>query len=152
VAYTTAEARRQLLDALAEAADDLGVALAALSEAYELLDEAMADRLEQELFRPLQAAYGRAKRTHVEFAARHDLPPHEFEAAVHGAPGKGVKGFLDSAVTAIGSADLKLATLQDSMMPIEVGDTELRAGLEQVRSAIGDLRARAHQIVRTFGR
>lgn len=152
MAYKTADARQQLLDALAEAADDLGVALAALSEAYELLDENSGDRLEQALFRPLQAAYGRAKRTHVEFAARHDLPTRTFEAAVHGAPGRGVKGFLDSAVQAIGAADLKLATLQDSMMPIEVGDAELRAGLEQVRSAIGNLGARAHELVRTFGR
>jgi len=57
-----------------------------------------------------------------------------------------------SRLQAIGSADLKLATLQDSMLPVEVGDAELRAGLEQVRSAIADLRARAHELVRTLGR
>lgn len=152
MAYTTADARKQLLDTLADAAEDLGVALASLTEAYEMLDESTGDRVEQELFRPVQMAYGRAKRTHAEFAERHQLVGREFEAPVPGAPSKGVKGFLDSAVQAIGSADLKLATLQDSMLPVEVGDAELRAGLEQVRSAIADLRARAHELVRTLGR
>jgi hypothetical protein len=152
VAYTTADARQQLLDTLAEAADDLSVALAAISEAYELVDEATGDRVESELFAPLQAAYGRAKRTHAEFAARYELPAREFQSPGQGAPGRGVKGFLDSGVQAISAADLKLATLQDSMLPIEVGDAELRAGLEQVRIGIADLRAHAHELVRTLGR
>jgi hypothetical protein len=152
VPYTTADGRQQLLDTLADAAEDLGVALAALTEAYELLDETTGDRVERELFRPVQAAYGRAKRTHADFAARHGLPGRTFEPPVPGAPGRGVKGFLDSALLAVGAADLKLATLQDSMLPIEVGDAELRAGLEQIRTVVGDLRARAHELVRTLGR
>jgi hypothetical protein len=45
-----------------------------------------------------------------------------------------------------------LATLQDSMLPVEVGDPELRADLEQVRSLLQGLGARAQQIMRTFGR
>ena len=45
MAYTTAEARQQLLDDLAHAVDEIGVALAALGGAYELLDEHTADRL-----------------------------------------------------------------------------------------------------------
>jgi hypothetical protein len=152
VAYTTADARRQLLDTLADGAEELGVALASLSEAYEMLDEASAERMEEQLFRPVQAAYGRAKRTHAEFAERHELQGREFPSPVPGAPSKGAKGFLDAAMQAIGAADLKLATLQDSMLPVEVGDPELRAGLEQVRSAIADLRARAHELLRTLGR
>ena len=150
--YTTADARQQLLETLADATEDLGVALAALTEAYELLDEGTGARVERELFRPVQTAYGRAKRTHAEFAARHELPGRAFEPPVPGAPGRGVKGFLDSAVQEVSAADLKLATLQDSMLPVEVGDAELRAGLEQVRSIIGDIRARAHELVRTLGR
>ena len=150
--YTTADARQQLLDTLAEATDQLGSAVAALSEAYESLDDATADRLEQQLFRPVQAAYGRAKRTHAEFANRHDLPEHVFKPAVPGAPSRGVRGFLDDAVQSVASADATLATLQDSMLPVEVGDPELRAGLEDVRSRLGDVGENARRLTRTLGR
>jgi hypothetical protein len=152
VAYKTADARLQLLDSIAQAIERIASTLALLSEAYEQLDEAGADRLEGQLFRPVQAAYGRAKRTHAEFAARHDLPGRVFEPANVVAPARGVKGFLDAALKAIGEADLTLATLQDSMLPVEVGDAELRAGLEQVRGLLGDLGGRAHEFVRTLGR
>lgn len=150
--YTTAQARGQLLDTVAQATEELGIALASLGEAYEQLDEANAERLEQEIFRPTQMAYGRAQRTYMEFADRHDLPGRAFEPASPGAPSQGPKGFLDNAVEAIGKADSALATLQDSMLPIEVGDAELRAGLEQVRKLLGDLRGRVHQLERTLGR
>jgi hypothetical protein len=152
VPYTTADARQQLLDTVAEAADALGSALASLSEAYELLDEGNADRMEEALFRPVQTAYGRARRTHADFAARHGLPGREFTPATAGAPSKGARGFLDSAVAAIGHADQLLATLQDSMLPIEVGDAELRADLEDVRSRLGGLGTRARELERTLGR
>jgi hypothetical protein len=152
VPYSTADARQQLLSSLAEAADELGAALASLSEAYEQLDEGSADTVEEQLFRPVQMAYGRAKRAHAAFAERHDLPGRTFESSIAGAPSKGVKGFLDSAVQAIGNADRVLATLQDSMLPVEVGDAEVRADLEQVRSLLQGLSAREHEIVRTFGR
>jgi hypothetical protein len=150
--YTTADGRKQLLDALAQAADEIGVALAALGEAYELLDERTAERLEGELFRPVQSAYGRAQRTYAGFAARHDLPAHTFESAPQGAPSTGVKGFVEAAVEAAGRADGELAALQDSMLPIEVGDAELRAGLQEVRELLGELRGRARELVRTLGR
>jgi len=152
VAYTTAEARQQLLDALADAIDEIGIALASLGEAYELLDEHTAEQLEAALFRPVQMAYGRAQRTHAEFADRHDLPRRAFEPASPGAPSLGVKGLLDVAVEAGERADGVLASLQDSMLPVEVGDAPLRAGLEDVRRLIGDLRARARELVRTLGR
>lgn len=150
--YTTAQARQQLLDTLAAATDEIGGALASLGEAYEQLDEANADRLEQELFRPVQMAYGRAQRTHTAFADRSGLPGHTFESATPGHPSQGVKGFLDGAMEAIGKADGELSTLQDSMLPVEVGDPELRAGLEEVRTLLGTLRERARQFVRTLGR
>jgi hypothetical protein len=38
------------------------------------------------------------------------------------------------------------------MLPVEVGDAELRAGLGEVRTLLGDLPARAHEFVRTLGR
>jgi hypothetical protein len=43
-------------------------------------------------------------------------------------------------------------TLQDSMLPVEFGDADLRAGLESVRTLLGDLRSRARELVRTLGR
>jgi hypothetical protein len=38
------------------------------------------------------------------------------------------------------------------MLPVEVGDAELRAGLEQVRTLLGTLPGRARQFMRTLGR
>jgi hypothetical protein len=152
VSYSAADARRQLLDTLAQAIDELGLALAALTEAYEMLDENAATQLEQSLFRPVQGAYGRAKRTHSEFAERHELATRQFEPAAPGAPARGVRGFLDSAVQAVTSADTTLATLQDSMLPVEVGDPQLRAGLEGVRALLGGVGASARELLRTLGR
>jgi hypothetical protein len=152
MAYRAADARQQLLDDVAEATNQIGLALAALGEAYEQLDEYNADKLEEELFRAVQVAYGRAKRTHTEFAQRHGLPTRTFESASPGLSSQGVKGFLEIAVDAVGAADRGLATLQDSMLPVEVGDAELRAGLMEVRELLGGIRERARELVRTLGR
>jgi hypothetical protein len=152
VAYTNAEAQQDLLDIVAEAIDELAVALAALGEAYELLDDQHADELEAQLFRPVQTAYGRAKRTYAAFADRMSLPARGFDPATPGAPSTGAKGFVENAVKAVGAADVVLSTLQDSMLPVEVGDRELRAGLGEVRELIAPLPGRARQVVRTIGR
>jgi hypothetical protein len=151
MSYTTADGRRQILDELAEAADQIGVALAALGEAYEHMDERSADRLEEELFRPVQASYGRAKRTHTDFAGRHGLPVHTFEQPGVRLP-TDARGSIEHAVDALGSADERLSTLQDSMLPVEVGDPELRAGLSEVRELIAPVPGRAREVVRTLGR
>jgi hypothetical protein len=152
MAQTTAEVRQQLLDTLAEATNEIGFALASLGEAYERLDDQTADTLEQELFRPVQIAYGRAQRTHAGFADRHGLPGRTFERVSPGAPSQRVKDLIDSAVEAVGRADSTLATLQDSMLPVEYGDPELRAGLEDVRNHVGGIRRRARELERTIGR
>lgn len=152
MAYDSGQARRELLDDVASAADDLGVALAALGAAFEVLDDYNAERLEEELFRPIQSAYGRAQRTHREFAERRGLPMRKFDAASAGLPSQGVKGFLDAAVNATVRADRTLAQLQDSMRPVEVGDAELRAGLSEVRRLIADAPRRASELVRGLGR
>ena len=129
MAYTSAEARQELVDALAEAIDRIGVALAALGAAYEQLDEHNADRLEAELFGPVQRAFGRAKSTYSQFADRHGLTSRAFGATSPGIPSTGAKGFIDNAVDAVAEADQALSELQDSMLPAEVGDPELRAVL-----------------------
>ena len=152
MAYDSGEARRDLLDAIAVATDELGSALAALGAASEQLDEHSGDRLEEQLFRPVQLAYGRARRTHAGFAERHGLPGRAFDPATAGAPSHGVKGFLDAALAAVAEADAELADLQDSMRPVEVGDAELRAGLSEVRELLADLGPRGREFLRTFGR
>jgi hypothetical protein len=150
---TTLEARQQLLDTLAEATDELGSALAALGAAYEQLSEYLADELEEKLFRPVQLAYGRGKRTYAEFAARHGLATRKFEPPPSpGLPSTGAKGFIDNALAAVGKADNALATLQDSLLPVEVGDPELRAALADLRELVGGLTQQARELVRTIGR
>jgi hypothetical protein len=150
--YTAAEGRQQVLDALAAAADELAVALALLSEAYEHLDERAAERLEELLFQPIQSAYGRAKRVHASFAQRYELPAHAFQSPSQVAPSSAAKGLIEAAVDAAARADATLAGLQDSMLPVEVGDAELRAGLSEVRELVAGARARARELVRTLGR
>jgi hypothetical protein len=152
VSYIAREARQELLDTLGEAIDEIADSLAALGEAYEQLTTLPADRLEEELFRPVQAAYGRAKQTHAGFAQRQDLPARTFVPANPGLPSTGIRGFVDSAVASAAEADAVLADLQDSMMPVEVGDPELRAGLAEVRELLGAVPGRAREFVRTLGR
>jgi hypothetical protein len=149
---TTVEARQELLDTLAEAIDDVGLALVSLGAAYEQLDVTHADDLEEQLFRPVQRAYARGRRTHAEFAASHGLPGRTFEPASAGLPSTGARGFIDNAVVAVGKADNELVTLQDSLLPVEVGDPELRAGLSELRGLVGDLTRRAREVTRTIGR
>jgi hypothetical protein len=152
MAYASQQARQDLLASVAEATDELGRALAALGDAYDLLDERTADLLEEQLFRPLQTAYGRAQRTHAAFAARHDLEGRSFEPTGPGAPSRGVREFVETAADAVTEADDILADLQDSMLPVEVGDAELRAGLAEVRELLDPLPERGAQLLRGFGR
>jgi hypothetical protein len=152
MAYAISEARQQLLDTVAEAADELGFALACLAEAYDKLDEHNGDRLEQALFGPVQRAYGRAKRSHAEFAARHGLARRGFEQASAGVSSTGAPGYVERAVDAVGEADRALAELQDSMLPVEAGDQALRTELADVRDRLAGLPARARELRRTLGR
>ena len=150
--YSSAEARGELLDSLATAIGQLDLAVDALGEAYELLDEASAERLEDTLFRPLQSALARARHTHGEFAERHRLtaalpalpppgpPPHDGRAAI------------ERAVHAVAVADETLAALGDSDYVLEVGDVALRAGLAEVRLSLDPLPVAARALERTRGR
>jgi hypothetical protein len=152
MAYASQEARQDLLASIAEAIEELARAMAALGDAYDQLDERTADVLEEQLFRPAQAAYARAQRTHGAFAERHGLAGRTFDAVSSGAPSRGTRAFVEEAVEAIEEADHVLAELQDSMMPVEVGDPELRAGLADVRERLGALPERARRLLSTLGR
>src|SRR5918998_4080626 len=152
MAYTAAEGRQELLEGLAEAIERIGVALADLGAAYEQLDEHNADRLEEELFGPVQKAYGRAKSAHAGFAERHGIGSRTFASASPGIPSTGARGFIDSAVYAVTEADSELSALQDADVLTEVGDVELRTTLAQVRELLGGVRQRARELERTLGR
>jgi hypothetical protein len=152
MAYTASEGRQELLDTIAQAVGELALASTCLSEAYEQLDEDSGDRLEEEVFRPVQAAYGRAKRAHSEFAGRHGLGGDASEQQPAGLPSQGAAGFIERAADAVSAADHTLAELQDSMLPVEAGDEELRAALRSIREPIGEVPARAAQFLRGLGR
>ncbi len=144
--------RRELLDGLGVAIAELEFAIASLGEAYEQLDTASADRMEEQLFRPLQLAIGRAKRTAAGFAERSGLsvPVRAADPPAH--PSVGARAFIDAAVQAAGKADLALVEIQDSPWLVEVGDTELRAGIADVRLQIGGVAAAARELARVLGR
>ncbi len=151
MSYSTADAREQVLDELASAAEHLGTAVSRLGEAYEEMDEQSADQLEQELFRPLQAAYGAARRAHAEFSARYGISARPPEESSPGLPA-GPRDEIERAAEEIRTADETISQLQDSMLPVEVGDQELRAGLTRVRELIAPLPARSRELLRTLGR
>src|ERR1044072_1884249 len=89
MAYASQEARQDLLASIAEAIDEVGRAMAALGDAYDQLDEHTADVLEEQMFRPAQAAYARAQRTYSGFAERHGLEGRAVRAASAGRVGGG---------------------------------------------------------------
>ena len=148
-----ADARQDLLDALAEAIGELGLALATLGEAYELLDENSQDRLEEQLFgpdpeglRPRPAHLRQLRRAgapaqpHVHRALRRRRTPVT-RASTSTAPSRrSIEG------------EERLIELQDSMMPVTYGDPELRAGLAEVREFVAAARERSHDFMRTLGR
>jgi hypothetical protein len=149
---TTLEAREEILAKLAVATDQIALATACLGQAYELLDDASAERLESELFRPVQRAYGRAQRVHAQFAQRVGLPARQFAPLAAGVPSQGVKRFVERAAETATLADATLADLQDSMLPIEAGDAELRSGLAEIRELLDGVPSRVRGFLRTFGR
>jgi hypothetical protein len=150
--YTTVEARQKILSDMAIATEQIAVSMAALGEAYEQLDEHAADVLEEQLFRPVQQAYGRIQRTYSEFAGRSGLPGRSFAPSTPGPQSQSIQTLIDRAVLASGEADQTIAELQDSMLPVEVGDTQLRAGLSQAREALAAVPVRARALTRTVGR
>ena len=97
-------------------------------------------------------AYGRAKRTHAEFAGRHGLEAATFEPQPTGLPSQGAAGFVAAAVEAADAADRGLAGLQDSMLPVEAGDEELRAGLKSVREPLAGVPGKARAFLSGLGR
>ena len=149
---TDLEVRQGVLDTIGESIDQLGAALSALGVAYELLDERSQDRLEDELFGPVQKGYGRAKKTYTDFAARYGLPAATFAQPSSTSGSRDVRRFLDAAIEAADEAEEVLIHLQDSGQTVDYGDAELRAGLAGVREIIGGVREGGRSFMRTLGR
>ena len=152
MSYTTQEGRERIVSDVAAAAEQIELALSYLTDAYELVDEGLADRLEQELFSPVQASFGRARRTLSEFTRRYQLRDFTPSDAASGSRPHGARELVESAADAIEQADHWIAELQDSLLPVEVGDTELRAGLSETRELMDALPGRARALVRVLGR
>ena len=152
MAITQAEARQQILDDLGGANERIAFAVACLGTAYELLSIGPADRLEAELYGPVQRAYGRGKRTRMQFAERTGFEVSEYESPSPGLKSQGAKAFVERAVAAAADADRRLADLQDTMLPVESGDAELRSGLSEVRTLLAALPGNAREFLRTLGR
>lgn len=152
MAVSSAEGRAEILEDLAGAVERIELAGAALAEAFELLSEAPGERLEGELFRPVQRALGRGKRTLSDFAQRSGLEPRPLEPPMPGPPSQGVRAFVEVATVAAAEADGRIAALQDSGLPVEFGDPELRSGLSETRAALGSLGSAAREFLRTLGR
>jgi hypothetical protein len=152
MSYTTQEGRDRILRDLSEATGQIELALSYLTDAYELVDEGVADRLESELFAPVQAAFALARRTRSEFTRRYSLADADSDATHAGARPHQARGLIEGAAEAIEQADHWIAELQDSMLPVEVGDPELRAGLSETREVMATMPAHARELVRTLGR
>jgi hypothetical protein len=153
MSYTTTEARESLMEDMARVLEQLAFGLACLGEAYELVDEQAADRLEEQLFRPVRSAYARARRALSGFAARHDLqagPANQSDSSgLHSAD---PRVYLERAIEASSRADAMIAELQDSMLPVEVGDQELRQDLADVRGLLDRVPTHGQALLRTLGR
>lgn len=149
---STHEAQEQILDDLGEAIESLALALASLGEAYEAVSVTAADRLEESLYGPVQRAYGRAMRAHATFARTHGLEARAFEQPGTGPRSQGPRGFVERATGAAAAADGRISELQDSMMPAEFGDADLRAGLVEVRGRLAGIPVAAREFLRTLGR
>jgi hypothetical protein len=152
MSYTSESARRRLLDELGQAIEQLSVAIDAVGQAYEAADERTADQLEAQLFRPVQSAYGRAQRTRTGFAERHQIDPDHLSPAAAGTPSGDPRLHLERAIVALERADQIISEMQDSMLPVEVGDRELRDGLTEVRELIAGAPSQARQLLRLIGR
>ena len=152
MALTRTEAQEQILGDLQSAIEALDLAVACIGEAYEHLDEESQDRLDSTLFRPVQKAYGQAKKTQDRFARQTGVATLDPEPSGPGLSSQGAQSFIEQAVEAAALADTSISDLQDSMLPIEFGDPELRQSLANIREPLAGVPTAAREFLRTLGR
>ena len=63
-----------------------------------------------------------------------------------------MKELVQKMAAALADADRRVAELQDSMLPIEFGDAELRSGLNETRELLQPVPRAAAMFLRTLGR
>ena len=152
MAYDSGQARVELLDEVGDATDDLGRGAGrsgrGLRGARRLQRRAPGGAALPARPDGLRARAAHPQRVRRAATACPTAPSRPRPRA----PSQGVKGFIDAAVSAVVRADARLAQLQDSMRPVEVGDAELRAGLSEVRRLVADVPRRASEFVRGLGR
>ena len=149
---STREARERIVGDLGSAAEPLSLGVACLGEAYEQLSVMAADRMEAELYGPMQRAFGRTKRTRSQFASRTGIDVEEPAEPLPGRASQGAKSFVERAAGAASQADGLIADLQDTGYAIDAGDAELRAGLAEIRDLLGPVPGAARNFLRTLGR
>jgi len=151
--YTAHEGHERILVDGAGAAACLLGAIEALGNAYEELDEHAADDLEAKLYGPTGSAAKTLLGSIGAFAQRSG-ETFERPVAKHFPGGREAhaKEHVDAAVAFIREADEILAELQDSLLPVEVGDEQLREGLASTRRTIAPLPQAARELERTLGR
>jgi hypothetical protein len=153
VTYDPAQARRALVDELLDAAAEISTAIAYASAAHERLDDTSADRLEAQVFAPLQKALGTLRRAAGGFAARHGDPAASSSAPPpEPHPSQGVAALLEGCGAAARTADEHLGALQDSLVLVELGDADLRAGVSDARRRLGEVPTALRAFTRTLGR
>lgn len=152
MAITREEAVEQILDELGNGIERTALALACLGAAYEALTTAPADRLEEGLYGPVQRAFGRGMRAHSRFSEQNGRERRSFPQPDAGVASQGPRAFVDRAVVAAANADRALSELQDTSLLIEFGDSELRAGVAEMRELLAPLPVSAREFLRTLGR
>ena len=130
VSYIAGEARQEMLDTLGDAIDEIAAALCGSRRGV---------RSSSARFPPTGSRRSCSARSRPRTGVRsrptpaspsgRGCPAGRSLPRLQGLPSTGIRGFVDSAVESVAEADAELAELQDSMMPVEVGDPELRAGL-----------------------
>jgi hypothetical protein len=151
VSYSTESGRQQILDDAGAAVDPLASAIAAIGELYDQLDEQTAERMELIVFKPLQSGYGLLRRTLTAFADRSGLAAPEFGPPQVNTPSS-ARTALERVAGWVEEADGLIAELQDSLLPVEVGDQELRAGLSGTRTQVATVPGACADLLRSLGR
>lgn len=149
---STQESHERIVGDLGAAAEQLALAVACLGEAYEQLSVMAADRMEADIYAPVQRALGRTKRTRSQFAERVGREASPIADPQTGRSSQGAKVFIERAAGATTQAGGLIADLQDTGMAIESGDAELRAGLSEIRDLLAPVPAQAREFLRTLGR
>ena len=148
---TTAEAREELLERLGRAIEAIGFALTSLGAAYEQLDQFKADELEEKLFQPAQRAFG--GRSAPTRSSQRATGSRAGSSSQHRPACRRSARRRSSRTPSPRSGErTSLSELQDSLLPVDVGDPELRAELAELRELLAGFDERACELVRTLGR